>query len=297
MRPAISTLVLVLLGGVLAISFGSILVRLATEAAGTQSPGFSLVMSALRLSLAGLLLLPAWRGLRDARPQPGAWGYALLAGGFLALHFATWITSISLTSIAASVTLVNTNPVWVALISWVWLGQAPKPLTLGGIALAVLGGAVIALGDSSNPGTNPALGNLLAVLGGVAASFYFLLGREAQHRGLGIGLYIAAAYSTAALVLLPVPLLFHTPYTGYPPQTYLWIALMALVPQLLGHSSFNWAVRWVAPVLVTLVILLEPLGASLWAYWLFKELPGPQVLLGAGVLLTGVGLAVLGTRA
>jgi drug/metabolite transporter (DMT)-like permease len=286
----------VLLGGVLALSFGSIFVRLATDAAGTRSTGFSLAISALRLSLAALLLLPAWRSLREAKLQPVAWTYALLAGLFLALHFATWITSISLTSIAASVTLVNTNPVWVALLSWLWLRQAPRPLTLGGIALAVVGGAVIALGGSSNPGPNPALGNLLAVLGGLAASLYFLLGREAQHRGLGLGLYIAAAYGGAALVLLPLPLLFHTPYTGYPAQTYLWVALMALIPQLLGHSSLNWAVRWVPPVLVTLVILLEPLGASLWAYLLFGELPGPQVLLGAVVLLMGVGLAVLGTR-
>lgn len=296
MHPAPSTLVLVLLGGVLALSFGSIFVRLATDTAGTRSTGFSLAISALRLSLAALLLLPAWRSLRGAKLQPGAWTHALLAGLFLALHFATWITSISLTSIVASVTLVNTNPVWVALLSWIWLRQAPRPLTLGGIALAVVGGAMIALGGSSNLGPNSALGNLLAVLGGLAASLYFLLGREAQQRGLGLGLYVAAAYGGAALVLLPLPLLFHTSYTGYPAQTYLWIALMALVPQLLGHSSLNWAVRWMPPVLVTLVILLEPLGASLWAYFLFGELPGPQVLLGAVVLLMGVGLAVLGTR-
>ncbi|MER3554180.1 MAG: EamA family transporter [Meiothermus sp.] len=296
MRPATSTIVFVLLGGVLALSFGSIFVRLATDAAGVKSTGFSLVVSALRLSFAALILLPAWRGLRNVELKPRAWLYAVLAGAFLALHFATWITSISLTSIAASVTLVNTNPVWVALLSWVWLRQVPKPLTLVGIALALVGGAVIALGSSSNPGPNPALGSVLAVLGGLAASFYFLLGREAQHRGFGIGLYIAVAYGVAALVLLPLPLLFHTSYTGYPAQTYLWIALMALVPQLLGHTSLNWAVRWVAPVLVALVILLEPLGASLWAYLLFGELPGPPVLLGAAILLGGLVLAVLGSQ-
>lgn len=296
MRPATSTIIFVLLGGVLALSFGSIFVRLATDAAATKSAGFSLVISALRLIIAALILIPAWRGLRNAGLKPGAWLYAILAGAFLAVHFATWITSISLTSIAASVTLVNTNPVWVALLSWVWLRQPPKLLTLGGIALALAGGSVIALGGSSNPGPSPALGNALAVLGGLAASFYFLLGREAQHRGFGIGAYIAVAYGVAALVLLPLPLLLHTSYTGYPGQAYVWIALMALIPQLLGHSSLNWAVRWVQPVLVTLVILLEPLGASVWAYFLFGELPGSQVLLGAAILLAGVTLAVLGGR-
>ncbi|MBF6592892.1 MAG: DMT family transporter [Thermaceae bacterium] len=295
MRPATSTIVLVLIGGVLALSFGSIFVRLATESAHSQSVGFSLVISVLRLSMAALLLLPAWRNL-SKNLEPGAWLYAVLAGVFLAVHFATWITSLAFTSIAASVTLVNTNPVWMALLSLVWLRQAPRPLTLGGMAVALLGGLVISLGSSSNPGPNPALGNLLAVSGGLAASFYFLLGREAQNRGFGIGLYVAVAYGMAALVLLPLPLLFHTFYTGYPTQTYIWIALMALIPQLIGHTSSNWAVRWVEPVLVALVILLEPLGASLLAYFIFGELPGLQVLVGAAILLVGVGLAVVGSR-
>lgn len=295
MRPATSTIVLVLIGGVLALSFGSIFVRLATESAHSQSVGFSLVISVLRLSMAALLLLPAWRNL-SKNLEPGAWFYAVLAGVFLAVHFATWITSLAFTSIAASVTLVNTNPVWMAFLSWVWLRQAPRSLTLGGMAVALLGGLVISLGSSSNPGPNPALGNLLAVSGGLAASFYFLLGREAQNRGFGIGLYVAVAYGVAALVLLPLPLLFHTFYTGYPTQTYIWIALMALIPQLIGHTSSNWAVRWVEPVLVALVILLEPLGASLLAYFIFGELPGLQVLVGAAILLVGVGLAVVGSR-
>ncbi|MER3480127.1 MAG: EamA family transporter [Meiothermus sp.] len=295
-RPSSLTVFLVLVAGVLAVSFGSILVRLATQAAEVQSVGFSLVVSALRLTLASLILLPAWGALRRAKPGAGAWRYAVLAGVFLAVHFATWITSISYTSIAASVTLVNTNPIWVALISWIWLKQAPARLTLLGIAVAFVGGVVIALGGSSNPGPNPALGNLLAVVGAVAVSFYFLLGREAQHRGFPIGLYIAVAYSAAAVVLLPLPLLFKTPYFGYPVETYLWILLMALIPQLIGHTSFNWAVRWVAPVLVMLAILFEPVGASLLAYLVFGELPGWQVLIGAGVLLGGVVAAVLGSR-
>lgn len=296
MRPGNLTLVLVLGAGVLAISFGSVLVRLATGAAGFESPGLSLVISALRLTAASLLLLPAWRALQGARLGRGAWAYAVLAGVFLAVHFATWITSISFTSIAVSTTLVNTSPIWVALIAWLWLRQRPSGLTLAGIAVAFAGGVVIALGDSSNPGSNPTLGNLLALLGALAASCYFLLGREAQHRGFGIGLYAAVAYSTAAVVLLTLPPLFQTGLTGYPPMFYVWVLLMALIPQLVGHTSFNWAVRWISPVIVTLVILLEPIGASLLAFALFGELPGPQVLAGAVVMLAGVVLAVLGNR-
>lgn len=295
-RPSSLTVLFILAAGVLAVSFGSIFVRLATEAAAVHSVGFSLVVSALRLTLASLVLIPAWGALRRAKLRAGAWRYAILAGVFLAVHFATWITSISYTSIAASVTLVNTNPIWVALISWIWLKQPPARLTILGITVAFIGGLIIALGGGSNPGPNPALGNFLAVAGAVAVSFYFLLGREAQQRGFPIGLYAAVAYSAAALVLLPLPFLFGTPYLGYPTQAYVWILLMALIPQLIGHTSFNWAVRWVAPVLVTLAILFEPVGASLLAYFAFAELPGLQVLLGAGVLLVGVVAAVLGSR-
>ncbi|RIH84679.1 carboxylate/amino acid/amine transporter [Calidithermus roseus] len=295
-RPSNLTIALILTAGVLAISFGSVLVRLATTAAGFESPGLSLVISALRLTAASLLLLPAWQALRGARLEAGAWIYAVLAGVLLAVHFATWITSISFTSIAVSTTLVNTNPLWVALLAWLWLGQRPSALTLAGIAVAFAGGVVIALGGSSNPGSNPALGNLLALLGALAASCYFLLGREAQRRGFGIGLYAAVAYSTAAVVLLLLPPLFQTPFSGYPPAFYLWVVLMALIPQLIGHTSFNWAVKWINPVIVTLVILLEPIGASLLAFALFGELPGAQVLAGAGVMLAGVVLAVLGNR-
>lgn len=154
-RPSSLTVLFILAAGVLAVSFGSIFVRLATEAAAVHSVGFSLVVSALRLTLASLVLIPAWGALRRAKLGAGAWRYAILAGVFLAVHFATWITSISYTSIAASVTLVNTNPIWVALISWVWLKQPPARLTILGITVAFIGGLIIALGGGLQPWSQP----------------------------------------------------------------------------------------------------------------------------------------------
>jgi len=114
--------------------------------------------------------------------------YAGAAGLCLALHFATWITSLSFTSIAASTTLVTTNPVWVALLSWLWLKEKPNALTILGIGVAFGGGVLIALGDTGavTAGSNPPLGNFLALVGAWMASLYFLLGREAQQRGLGM---------------------------------------------------------------------------------------------------------------
>ncbi|WP_117237951.1 DMT family transporter [Thermus sediminis] len=293
MRPSGLTIAGVLLLGILAISFGSILVRLALAASGEKGLAFSLVMSAGRMGFAALLLLPGWR-----RPLGGRAGlpWAVAAGVALALHFAFWITSLSYTSVAASTALVTTNPVWVTLFGWLLFGDKPTGLTLLGVGVALLGGLLIGLGDAHGGAENPPLGNLLAVLGALATSFYFLLGREAQRRGLSLLEYVRVAYTAAFLTLLPLPYLFGGAYGGHPPVVYLYILLMALLPQLVGHTSFNWATRHVSPVLVTLAILFEPVGAGLLAFLLFGELPGLQVLLGALVLLLGVGLAVLGGR-
>jgi drug/metabolite transporter (DMT)-like permease len=208
------------------------------------------------------------------------------------VHFATWITSLSYTSIAASTTLVTTSPIWVALLSWFWQGEKPGRLTLIGIGIASAGSLLIGLGDadSTNIGTNPLLGDGLALIGSVAASLYFLWGREAQQQGLSIGHYATVSYSVAAIALLPLPLLVGTAYTGYTFTTYIYMVLMALLPQLIGHTSLNWSVRWVSPTLVTLAILFEPVVSSLLGYWVFGEVPGPFVLLGAVVLLVGVAI-------
>ncbi len=287
---------LVLVAGVFAVSTAAIFIRLAMDAAGIRGVGFSLFVSASRLIIASLLLLPAWRNLGQSELSPGALRYAAAAGVCLSLHFATWITSLSFTSIAASTTLVTTNPVWVALLSWLWFKEKPTRLTVLGIGVAFLGGVLIGLGDTGavTAGNNPLLGNCLALVGAWMASLYFLLGREAQRRGLGIGSYVVVAYSTGALVLLPLPLLFGSSYVGYPSAVYLYILLMAVASQVLGHTSLNWAVRWISPTLVTLAILFEPVSSSFLGYLIFNEVPGLLVLVGAGVLLGGVAIAIAG---
>jgi len=183
MRPSGLQVAGVLLLGILAISFGSILVRLALVASGEKGLAFSLVMSAGRMGFAALLLLPGFRSpIRARKGIP----FALAAGAALALHFAFWITSLSYTSVAASTALVTTNPVWVTLLGWLFFGEKPSALTLLGVGVALLGGLLIGLGDAEGGGTNPLLGDLLALLGAVAASLYFLLGRGAQGRGVAV---------------------------------------------------------------------------------------------------------------
>jgi drug/metabolite transporter (DMT)-like permease len=289
---------LILVLGVFAVSTAAILIRLASASSGTQSIGFSLFIAASRLTIASLILLPAWRNLEPSQLSPGAIKYGLAAGICLAIHFATWITSLSFTSIAASTTLVTTNPVWVAILSWLWFKEKPTKTTILGIAIALAGGVLIASGDSNISVTNhPLFGNFLALVGAWMVSLYLLFGREAQRRGLSLGSYVAVAYSTGALVLLPLPLLFGSTYLGYPVAVYLYIFFMAIASQVIGHTTINWAMRWISPTLVTLAILFEPVSSSIFGYFIFKEVPGLLVLIGAIIMLSGVALAILGAKA
>ncbi len=288
-QPANARLYLVLGCGVIAVSLAAIFIRLA------DAPG--VVVAAYRMVIASLVLLP-WtvKALRKTPLTKENIGYTLLAGLFLGAHFATWITSLSYTTVAASVVLVTTNPLWMALFSWIFLGLAPSFTVLMGVLIAVLGGALIGFGDLSG-GSAPLLGDTLALLGAVFVSAYLLLGRAAQRRGLSLQAYIGVAYAVAALVLVPLPLLLGLPYTGYSVETFFWIALLALVPQLIGHTSFNYVVKHLDPTFVATVTLLEPIGSSLLALLLFSEIPALLTVLGGFILLFGVALTTRNSRA
>ncbi|MEB3210382.1 MAG: DMT family transporter [Leptolyngbyaceae bacterium] len=286
----------VLTVGVLCISTSAILVRLALDTGAEAGVGLSLVLAASRLCFASLVLIPTWKKVYTTSHQREALIYSAIAGILLAIHFASWITSLAFTSIAASTTLVTTNPIWVALISWLWLRERPSPRTLLGIAITITGSIIVSLvgSASSSIGENPLLGNGLALVGSWSFSLYFLLGRAAQRRNLSLHHHAAIAYTIAAVVLLPIPLLTGHAYGDYPAEVYGYAALMALIPQLIGHTTLNWAVNHIPPTLVTLTILLEPIGASLLGYLAFQEVPTVNVWIGAIIIIAGVAIAVLG---
>ena len=289
--PSASRLTLIMGVGLIAVSLSAIFIRLA------DAPG--VVVAAYRMLLASLILLP-WtvRALRQTPLTCKNLAYAVLAGLLLGLHFATWISSLSFTTVAASTSLGTTTPVWVALSSWVFLGLAPSFSALLGMLVAVLGGALIGFGGAAGAASSaPLLGNSLALVGAVAAAAYLLLGRSAQRHGLSLQAYIGVAYGVAALSLLPLPFFLGYSYTGYSAESYLWVLLLALIPQLIGHTSYNYAVKHVNPAVVATVILLEPIGASLLALLLFSEVPPLLTLLGALILLVGVAITTRNSRA
>jgi drug/metabolite transporter (DMT)-like permease len=298
-RPPKFTIVAVLLVGLMAASTAALFVRLGYAAGeGHSEIGLALAMAALRLCFASLLLAPLWHRTRNEdTPQAGAYWYALGAGVFLAIHFASWAPAFAFTSIAASTTIATSSPVWVAILLWLWRGEVPARMTVIGIAVAIGGAAVLAFGDAGGEsGSNPLLGDALALIAAIGFSFYFLMGQEAQRRGLSTARYITVAYAVGALTLLPVPFMVGPHYGELPGMVLLFGFLLALVPQLVGHTAFNWAVKWVTPTIVTLVILLEPIGATALGLIFFGEVPGWIVLVGAVILLGGVALAVAGRR-
>ena len=270
--------------GVVAVSTGAIFVRIADAPA--------LVTAAYRVGIATLVLLPlAWTKRRTelAALTHRDLGLAVAAGAFLALHFATWIASLDATSVAASVILVNTNPIWVGLLTPLLTSDRIQAGTVVCILLSVLGAAIIGWGDFAVGG--PALwGDALALMGGIFAAFYLLIGRKLRRRLSLLG-YITLCYGSAALFLWAAVLASSQKITGFSAATWGAFGGMALFSQLVGHTSYNWALKWVRTSTVAVSLLGEPIGASLLAYLLFNEALTGAKFTGGGLILLAIYLA------
>jgi len=276
--------VLALTVGIAAISTGAIFARAA------EAP--SLTIAAYRVGLATLVLAPFC-----ARKCPrelsclhrGDWLAVLGAGFFLAVHFATWITSLQYTSVASSVVLVETIPLWVGILTPLVTGEPPGKATIAGIALSFTGGILIGAGDFAIGG-RALLGDALALAGGVSGALYIMLGRKVRPR-LSLLAYATTCYGTAGVLLWILVLFSGTPFTGFSAPTWWAFAGMALIPQVIGHSSYNWALRWFSASTVAVCLLGEPIGSTLLAWIFFGETLTPWKAAGGALILAGIVLA------
>ena len=282
-------------------SFAAIFIRLSRNASLETAATFGVLIAAGRILVAasiatpyGLVALTQERKNLEPQVFRKAIWLAVFAGVALAGHFTFWIVSLGLTSIAASTAIVTSNPLWLTLYAWLVLGQKPTPTVMLGLLITFAGGVLIGIGDATGTGNfqNPMLGDGLALVGAFAGAAYYLLGRNAQHLGLSLRAYAGIAYGTAALVLAPLPAVFGLHYFGYPLETYFWLLMLGLIPQLIGHTSINWAVKYLNPAVVASVVLLEPIGSAFGAIFLFGEIPGVSILLGGLVLLFGIAIVV-----
>jgi drug/metabolite transporter (DMT)-like permease len=288
---------LVLLAGILAVSTASIFIRYAQPAAS------SLTIAAGRLVFATLALAPfalTRHRAALARLTARELRLAALAGLFLAAHFALWIASLERTTVASSVVLVTTTPLWVGLLSPLVLHEPLTRRLALGIVLALAGGVIVGLGDAG--GTHAAiagagrsdalLGDLMALSGAWMMAGYLMVGRRLR-AGLTLVPYVFVVYGMAAVVLTIAMAATGQSLLGLAPATYLWLALLALVPQLLGHSSFNWALRYLPASFVAIALLGEPVGSSALAFGLLHEVPTPLEFGGATLILAGIAVAAL----
>ena len=270
--------------GVTAVSFSAVFVRLA------EAP--ALAVAFYRCFFASVVLVP-WAIMRHRealRTVPRHERRLLVfAGVALAAHFATWIPSISFTTIAAAAVLVQTMPIWVALMGPAFGERTPRAAWLG-IGVALVGTVVIG-GAGFGGGGRALIGDLLATAGAMFAALYILLGRRVR-QSLPVVPYTAVVYGVSACGLGLAMVLSRTPFTGFSSQTWLLFLAITIGPQFLGHTVFNYLLEHVRPSVVSVALLAEPVGATLLAAIFLDETPGAFTVIGAAVILVGVYLAI-----
>ncbi len=272
----------------LAVSTSAILIRVALRDAAPLAIAF------WRTTGGAIALAPlAWRHRRRAPAVTAPRMRQLAASGlFLGAHFALWLSSLELTTVASSVTLVTMSPIFVALGAWRFLGERTNRRTWTGMAITIAGALLIGLGDAADVslGARAVAGDALAFGGALAVTGYLLLGRVAR-RDVPATVYSSIVYAWAALLLLVVSVATRTPLVGFSGTA--WLAILGLVvgPQLLGHTVFNTLLSTVTPTVVSIVVLAEPVGATLLAWVLLAELPAMLFWAGAPLVLLGVFVA------
>jgi drug/metabolite transporter (DMT)-like permease len=276
---------------VLAASTSAILIRVADA----PEP----VMAFYRVLFTTLLLLPLARGAGAdlARVSRRDLLGALLAGLALAAHFAAWFESVDRTTVAASVTLVQTQTVFVAAGAGLVLSERVGRRTLAGIAIALAGAGLMSAAGAFDGGAapDPLLGNGLAIVGAVMAAVYVLSGRSIRQR-VPVVPYVLVVYAVAAVGLLGVVLAGGHSLSGYPREEWLLFLGMAVGPGILGHTLINWALEHVESSIVSVSLVGEPVGSTVLAALLLGEVPGALALAGGAVVIAGIVVTARGRR-
>lgn len=256
----------------------------------------SLVIAAYRLSIATLLMsfvaVPrrAWTGYTKLNVRE--FGLLIVSGLLLGLHFASWITSLGHTSVVSSLVLVSTTPLWVGLLSPLLLRETTPRLTWLGMLFAIGGGIIIALAGRSGAGQTMMWGNLLALIGAWFMAGYLMIGRGLRAR-LPLLSYLWLVYGSAAVLLVVWSAVSRLPMFGYSRQVWLLMLALGLIPQFLGHSAANYAVRHMSASFVAVIILGEPIGSTVLAMLLLDEWPSGLQIIGGALILAGIVLASL----
>ncbi|MDD2582936.1 MAG: DMT family transporter [Desulfuromonadaceae bacterium] len=279
-KPIVNPYLAVLVG-VFAVSFSALFVRLSTAPA--------LIIATYRLLFTFLALAPYTLLRHRSDLASTSWRQRALAAGSgicLALHLVTWFISLRYTSIASSVVLVTTQPVFVVIGSWVFFREKVSRLAMTGGALALFGSVIIGAADFQI-GRKALIGDLLALAAAVLVSGYLLIGRRIRG-GVSLPAYTFYTYGSSALVLIIASLASGTPFAPYPARDWILFLALALVCTVIGHTIFNWVLRYVQASVVSVSVLGEPLGAIIWASIFLREYPTLRQTIGACFIFGGL---------
>ena len=260
----------ILLTGIISLSFASIFIKLCGDV-----PAIMIAACRLGVAFVVLFVIFKFKGYSFKKVPKKELLFSLLGGLFLAFHFMAWITSLKYTSVASSVVLVTTNPIFVGLFSYFLFKEKQEIELVTGIVLCLLGSIMIVTGDSGIHelilyNKKAIAGDILALIGAIMASGYLIIGSKVREK-LEVLPYVTIVYGSSAIFLLVISLVMKIPFTGYRPSSYLYMMLLALIPQLIGHTSINWALKNLKTSLVAISILGEPVGATILAYIFFRE--------------------------
>ena len=258
----------------------------------------AIVIAFYRMAMATALLMPAALAFKRrelmsfTRRDLALLG---LGGVCLAIHFGAWITSLKYIPIATSVVLVNSHPLFVVIASYFFLGEKPGARSLVGTLMGLVGMLVIsrdALATTQqSESSNALLGDVLAMVGALAVVGYFIVGRKARARMSLLG-YATPLYAVCSVFLLLWALIARSPFAPYSRVEWTYFVLLAVVPTILGHTVFNWALRHVRPSAISLAFLGEPVVAGLLAYLIFGQRPPLATFVGGALILAGIYLTL-----
>jgi len=293
-------------GAVIAVSTAAIFIR------NAQNDVPSMVIATFRLSIASFLLwlfvLPSRKKVLLGILKSNYWSL-IISGLLLALHFACWITSLQHTSVMSSVVLVTTTPIWVAILSPIFLKEKMSFRIGMGLIIALAGSILITMGqncdfvdqkilcsfDDLSFSSNIIIGNMLAIFGAFAAAGYVMIGRKLR-KTVDFSSYILWVYSISSVVLLFFTVLFGYKLWGYSLKAYFFMMLLAIIPQLLGHSLLNWLLGFLPAIYVAISLLGEPIGSSLLAFIFLQESPTIIEIIGACIILAGILVTITTTK-
>ena len=270
---------------IVSVSFAALFIR------WTSGDSHPFVIAFYRMAFASLMVLPLtlFTSYKELRGIDRRMLLLLIGtGGFLAVHFATWIASLFYTTVASSVLLVTSHPILVASVSHYYFKERHSKIAAGGIALALVGMVIITWGDTAF-GVDQIYGDILALIGMVAVAVYMLAGRRMRQK-LGLFVYVMVVYSSASVFLLILCISLGLTLYPLPRDDYIIFAGLAVIPTIFGHTVYNWALRYVSASVVSISLLGEPILSSLWAVLFLAEYPVGTIYLGGAMVLIGIAL-------